>query len=61
MKLRFTEAFPEEKIVSTLSIQLTWSHLKEIIHLQQPSQKKFYAEMYRVERWSVRTLRKKVG
>ena len=61
MILTFIETFSEEKIVSTLSIQLNWSHFKEIIHLQQPSQMKFYAEVYRVERWSVRTLRKKVG
>lgn len=59
--IRFAEVFPEEKIVSTLSRQLSWSHFKEIIYLQQPLQKEFYAEMCRVERWSVRTLRKKVG
>jgi predicted nuclease of restriction endonuclease-like (RecB) superfamily len=59
--IRFAEVFSEEKIVSTLSRQLSWSHFKEIIYLQQPLQKEFYAEMCRVERWSVRTLRKKVG
>lgn len=59
--IRFAEVFPEEKIVSTLSRQLSWSHFKEIIYLQQPLQKEFYAEMCRVERWSVRTLRKKVS
>lgn len=59
--IRFAEVFPEEKRVSTLSRQLSWSHFKEIIYLQQPLQKEFYAEMCRVERWSVRTLRKKVG
>jgi len=40
---------------------LSWSHFKEIIYLQQPLQKEFYAEMCRVERWIVRTLRKKIG
>ena len=55
--VRFAEAFPDERIVSTLSRQLSWSHFKEIIYLQQPLQKEFYAEMCRVERWSVRELR----
>jgi predicted nuclease of restriction endonuclease-like (RecB) superfamily len=59
--IRFAEAFPDERIVSTLSRQLSWSHFKEIIYLHQPLQKEFYAEMCRVERWSVRTLRKKIA
>jgi predicted nuclease of restriction endonuclease-like (RecB) superfamily len=59
--IRFAEAFTDELIVSTLSRQLSWSHFKEIIYLKQPLQKEFYAEMSRVERWSVRTLRKKIS
>jgi len=59
--MRFAEAFPDDRIVSTLSRQLSWSHFKEIFYLEQPLQKEFYAEMCRVERWSVRTLRNKVG
>lgn len=59
--LRFAEAFPNEQIVSTLSRQLSWSHFKEIIYLQQPLQKEFYAEICRMEQWSVRTLRRKVA
>jgi len=58
--MRFAEAFPDEQIVSTLSRQLTWSHFKEIIYLKQPLQKEFYAEMCRIERWSVRLLRQKI-
>lgn len=57
----FSETFPELGIVSTLSRQLSWSHFKEIIYLKQPLQKEFYAEMCRVERWSVRTLRDKIA
>lgn len=59
--IRFFEVFPDDRIVSTLSRQLSWSHFKEIIYLKQPLQKEFYAEMCRVERWNVRTLRKKVA
>ena len=44
-------------IVATLSRQLSWSHFRELLPLDQPFKREFYAEMCRVERWSVRTLR----
>jgi predicted nuclease of restriction endonuclease-like (RecB) superfamily len=59
--VRFAEIFPEEQIVSTLSRQLGWSHYVEIIPLKDELQREFYAEMCRVERWSVRTLRQKIA
>lgn len=59
--IRFAEEFPDKKIVSTLWRQLSWSHFKTIIYLKEPMQKDFYAEMCRVERWSVRTLRQKIS
>jgi hypothetical protein len=58
--VRFAEVFPERQIVSTLSTQLGWSHFVEIIPLDDELKRDFYAEMCRVERWSVRTLRAKV-
>ena len=48
---RFAEAFSDERIVSTLWRQLSWSHFKEIIYLEKPMQRDFYAEMCRLERW----------
>jgi len=59
--LRFADAFPDERIVSTLSRYLGWSHFKEIIYLDDCLRRDFYAEMCRVERWNVRTLRSKIG
>lgn len=58
--LRFSEAFPDPEIVSALSRQLGWSHFLEIIYLDDPLRREFYAEPCRVERWSVRTLRDRV-
>jgi len=58
--VRFAEIFPDAQIVATLSRQLSWSHFKEILPLKKPFQRDFYAEMCRIERWSVRTLRKKI-
>jgi len=40
---------------------LGWSHFVEIIYLKTDLHREFYAEMCRVERWSVRTLRGKIG
>ncbi len=59
--IRFTEVFPDLKIVQTLSGQLGWSHFLEIIPLKDELPRDFYAEMCRIERWSVRTLRAKIG
>jgi predicted nuclease of restriction endonuclease-like (RecB) superfamily len=56
----FVDIFPESEIVAALSRQLGWSHFKELLPLDQPLQREFYAEMCRVERWSVRTLRDKI-
>lgn len=59
--IQFAEVFPTLEIVSTLSRQLGWSHFVEIIPLKDPLQRDFYAEMCRIERWSVRTLREKIN
>jgi hypothetical protein len=59
--IRFAEVFPDLKIVSTLLRQLGWSHFIQIIPLKDPVQRDFYAEMCRLERWSTRTLHKKIG
>jgi hypothetical protein len=59
--IQFAETFPERQIVNALSSQLGWSHFKEIISLDDKSKRDFYAEMCRLERWSVRTLRSKIG
>ncbi len=53
--LRFAEVFPDEKIVNALSTQLGWTHFRHIIPLDDPLKRDFYAEMCRIERWSVRT------
>jgi predicted nuclease of restriction endonuclease-like (RecB) superfamily len=58
--VRFSEVFPDPKIVATLSQQLGWSHFVELLPLKKHLQREFYAEMCRVERWSVRTLRQKI-
>jgi predicted nuclease of restriction endonuclease-like (RecB) superfamily len=58
--IQFADIYPDMEIVVTLSRQLSWSHFLTLIPLDKPLQREFYAEMCRVERWSVRTLRKKI-
>ena len=58
--VRFADVFPDRKIVHALSAQLSWTHLREIIGIDDPLKRDFYAEMCRVERWSTRTLRNKI-
>jgi predicted nuclease of restriction endonuclease-like (RecB) superfamily len=53
--MKFAEAFPNEEIVATLSQQLSWSHFRELLPLDPPLQQEFYAEMCRMEGWSVRS------
>lgn len=55
------EAFPDRRILATLSKELGWSHFVELLPLKKHLQRDFYAEMCRVERWSVRTLWQKIG
>jgi predicted nuclease of restriction endonuclease-like (RecB) superfamily len=58
--IQFSEAFPEQAIVQTLSAQLGWSHFVELLGISDPLARDFYAELCRVERWTVRTLRDKI-
>jgi len=59
--ISFYETFGDFKIVHTLSAQLAWSHIKELISLEDNSKREFYATMCNTERWSVRTLRERIG
>jgi predicted nuclease of restriction endonuclease-like (RecB) superfamily len=58
--IQFAEAFPEDEIVATLWRQLSWSHFRELLPLSQPFEREFYAEMCRIEGWSVRTLHERI-
>jgi len=59
--IQFAELFANQNILSALSKQLSWSHFVEIMPLDDELKREFYAEMCRVEGWSVRTLRDKIG
>jgi predicted nuclease of restriction endonuclease-like (RecB) superfamily len=58
--IRFAEVFPDPEIVSALLTQLGWTHFLSIISIDDPLKRDFYTEMCRIERWSTRTLEKKI-
>jgi predicted nuclease of restriction endonuclease-like (RecB) superfamily len=59
--VQFSQLFPDEAIVVTLSQQLSWSHFHALLPIRDTLARDFYAEMCRIERWDVRTLRLKIG
>jgi predicted nuclease of restriction endonuclease-like (RecB) superfamily len=59
--IQFAAVFPDREIVVSLIRQLTWTHFIALIPIADPVQRGFYAEMCRLERWSVRTLRQKIA
>ncbi|MDD3788691.1 MAG: PDDEXK nuclease domain-containing protein [Petrimonas sp.] len=59
--IRFAEVFPEKEIVSTLWRQFSWSHIKELIYIEDTLKRSFYMEMCKIEKWSVRTFRERVN
>jgi uncharacterized protein (TIGR01619 family) len=59
--LRQKRAEYGQEIFVALSKELGWSHFVELLPLNKPMQRDFYAEMCRIGHWSVRTLRHKIG
>src|SRR5262245_7795868 len=57
---RLAELFPDREVVAALSRELGWSHFVEILPLKDRLRRDYSAEMCRIERWSVRTLRAKI-
>jgi predicted nuclease of restriction endonuclease-like (RecB) superfamily len=58
--LRFAEVFPEFEIVSAVQRQLSWTHFKTIIYLDDPLKRDFYLQICQQEGWSTRTLQERL-
>lgn len=50
----------DEKNIATLSQQLSWSHFKELIVLEDNLKIEFYTQMSIAQNWGVRTLRERI-
>jgi predicted nuclease of restriction endonuclease-like (RecB) superfamily len=55
--LRFAEVFQAKEIVYALSRQLSWTHLRSLIYIDDALKREFYLEMCKVEGWSTRALK----
>jgi predicted nuclease of restriction endonuclease-like (RecB) superfamily len=58
--LRVAEVFPDESILSALWRELSWTHFKTLVYLDDPLKRDFYIELCRVERWSSRQLQAQI-
>ncbi len=58
--VQFSVCFPDFQILPTLSAKLSWSHFVELLTVKEELKRNFYAEMCRIEGWSVRTLHDKI-
>ena len=57
---QFAMVFPDKAIVSTLWRQLSWSHIKQVIYIEDPLKREFYTEICKLEKWSVRTFSERI-
>jgi predicted nuclease of restriction endonuclease-like (RecB) superfamily len=58
--LRTAEIFPEIEIVNALRAQLSWTHLRFIIPIEDKLKREFYIEICRLEKWSSRQLQERI-
>lgn len=58
--IQFASVFPDEQIVYALRRQLSWTHLRSIIYMDDPLKRSFYVEMCKLEKWSSRQLQERI-
>ena len=58
--LRFAQAFPNAAIVSAAQRQLSWTHFKALIYIDDPLKRDFYLQMCQQEGWSTRILQERL-
>lgn len=58
--IRIAEVFPDIEIVNALRAQLSWTHLRLIITLEDELKRDFYIEMCKMEKWSSRQLQGRI-
>ena len=58
--LRLVETFPDEEILYAVRRELSWTHIRTLIYIDDPLKRDFYLEMSRMEGWSSRRLRERI-
>ena len=58
--MQFASVFSNHEIVYTLCRELSWSHIRLIIPMQDTLKRDFYIEMCKLEKWSTRKLQERI-
>ncbi len=58
--IRCAEVFTDERILYTLCTELSWSHIRQLMFIDDTLKRDFYTEMCRMEHWSVRQLGERI-
>jgi hypothetical protein len=58
--VRSAYLFSEDEIVYAVRTQLTWTHLRSLMSIDDELKRSFYMEMCRLEHWDTRTLIEKI-
>jgi predicted nuclease of restriction endonuclease-like (RecB) superfamily len=59
--IRFAEVFSDERIVYALRRQLSWTHIRMLIFIEEPLKRAFYIELCKLEKWSSRQLQERIN
>ena len=52
--IRFAEAFPDKNKLHALCANFGWSHFRQLVHMDEPLKRDFYAEMCRLDQGNIR-------
>lgn len=58
--IKLNTVFQDITIVHTVCAQLSWSHIRSLIYIENSIKREFYIQMTVHERWSVRTLQERI-
>lgn len=59
--LRIAETIPDNSILYAVSRELSWTHLRSIIYIDDPLKRSFYIEICKHEKWSTRVLQERIN
>jgi predicted nuclease of restriction endonuclease-like (RecB) superfamily len=58
--VKFAEYFPNNEILHALRTQLSWTHFRQLLAIDEPLKRDFYVQMTITSRWSTRTLTERI-
>jgi predicted nuclease of restriction endonuclease-like (RecB) superfamily len=58
--IKLNSVIEDITILHTVCAKLSWSHIRNLIYIENPIKREFYIQMAVHERWSVRTLQERI-